>query len=210
MTTSTSAPDPRRWWALFLLCTAQFLVILDTSIVGIALPALQRALGFDAAGLQWIFNAYVVAFGGLLLLGGRLADLFGPRRLFGTGFVVLTAASLIAGIATTGSTLLIARAVQGAGAALIAPAALSMVMRLFAARPPELRKALGFWGASAAAGGTAGVFLGGVITRVAELALDVPDQRSRRRDSSCSRPTRGLPRGTAAAWQRRPRRCCDW
>ena len=85
MSTSTSAPDPRRWAALFLLCTAQFLVILDTSIVGIALPALQRALGFDAAGLQWIFNAYVVALGGLLLLGGRLADLFGPRRHFGIG-----------------------------------------------------------------------------------------------------------------------------
>ncbi|MBA2538029.1 MAG: MFS transporter [Deltaproteobacteria bacterium] len=164
MTQSTLGADPRRWWALFVLCTAQFLVILDTSIVGIALPALQRALGFDAAGLQWIFNAYVVAFGGLLLLGGRLADLFGPRRLFATGFGVLTLASLVAGIATTGTTLLIARAVQGAGAALIAPAALSMVMSLFAARPGELRKALGFWGASAAAGGTAGVFLGGVIT----------------------------------------------
>jgi EmrB/QacA subfamily drug resistance transporter len=164
MTQASSNPDPRRWWALFLLCTAQFLVILDTSIVGIALPALQRALGFDAAGLQWIFNAYVVAFGGLLLLGGRLADLFGPRRLFAIGFGVLTAASLVAGLATTGTTLLIARAVQGAGAALIAPAALSMVMGLFAARPNELRKALGFWGASAAAGGTAGVFLGGVIT----------------------------------------------
>jgi EmrB/QacA subfamily drug resistance transporter len=160
----TSNPDPRRWWALFLLCTAQFLVILDTSIVGIALPALQRALGFDAAGLQWIFNAYVVAFGGLLLLGGRLADLFGPRRLFAIGFGILTAASLVAGLATTATTLLIARALQGAGAALIAPAALSMVMGLFAARPNELRKALGFWGASAAAGGTAGVFLGGVIT----------------------------------------------
>src|SRR5512139_1889005 len=116
----TTTPDPRRWWALFLLCTAQFLIILDTSIVGIALPALQRALGFDAAGLQWIFNAYVVAFGGLLLLGGRLADLFGPRRLFGTGFVVLTVSSLVAGLATTGTTLLVARAIQGAGAALIA------------------------------------------------------------------------------------------
>jgi EmrB/QacA subfamily drug resistance transporter len=162
--TLASSPDPRRWWALFLLCTAQFLVILDTSIVGIALPALQRALGFDGAGLQWIFNAYVVAFGGLLLLGGRLADLFGPRRLFATGFGVLTIASLVAGIATTGTTLLIARAFQGAGAALIAPAALSMVMSLFGARPAELRKALGFWGASAAAGGTAGVFLGGLIT----------------------------------------------
>ena len=160
----TTQADPRRWWALFLLCTAQFLIILDTSIVGIALPALQRALGFDAAGLQWIFNAYVVAFGGLLLLGGRLADLFGPRRLFAIGFFILSAASLVAGIATSGTTLLVARAVQGAGAALIAPAALSMVMALFAARPTELRKALGFWGASAAAGGTAGVFLGGVIT----------------------------------------------
>ena len=164
MTQATSGPDPRRWLALFLLCTAQFLVILDTSIVGIALPALQRALGFDPGELQWIFNAYVVAFGGLLLLGGRLADLFGPRRLFALGFGVLTAASLVAGLATSGATLLIARAVQGAGAALIAPAALSMVMGLFAARPAELRKALGFWGASAAAGGTAGVFLGGVIT----------------------------------------------
>jgi EmrB/QacA subfamily drug resistance transporter len=160
-----SVPDPKRWWALFLLCTAQFLVILDTSIVGIALPALQRALGFDAAGLQWIFNAYVVAFGGLLLLGGRLSDLFGPRRLFGIGFAVLTGASLVAGLAGSGSTLLIARALQGAGGALIAPAALSMVIGLFGARPAELRTALGFWGASAAAGGTAGVFLGGVITQ---------------------------------------------
>lgn len=165
MTSSHLPPDPRRWWALFLLCAAQFLVILDTSIVGIALPALQRALGFDGAGLQWIFNAYVVAFGGLLLLGGRLADLFGPRRLFGLGFGVLTAASLVAGLADDATTLLIARAIQGAGAALIAPAALSMVMGLFSARPQELRKALGFWGASAAAGGTAGVFLGGVITQ---------------------------------------------
>ncbi len=166
MTTSTSipAPDPRRWWALFLLCSAQFLVILDTSIVGIALPAIQRALGFDAAGLQWIFNAYVVALGGLLLLGGRLSDLFGPRRVFAAGFIGLTAASLFAGLATTPAMLIATRAAQGVGAALIAPAALSMVMQLFAARPAELRKALGFWGAAAAAGGTAGVFLGGVIT----------------------------------------------
>lgn len=162
---SASSPDPRRWWGLFLLCAAQFLVILDTSIVGIALPALQRALDFDAAGLQWIFNAYVVAFGGLLLLGGRLADLFGPRRLFAIGFGILTISSLVAGLANTDTTLLIARAIQGAGAALIAPAALSLVMALFAARPNELRKALGFWGAAAAAGGTAGVFLGGVITQ---------------------------------------------
>ncbi len=159
-----SSPDPRRWLALALLCAAQFVVILDTSIVGIALPAIQRALGFDAAGLQWIFNAYVVALAGLLLLGGRLADLFGPRRLFTAGFAVLTGASLVAGLAGGPATLLVARGVQGAGAALIAPAALAMVMALFAARPAELRRALGFWGAAAAAGGTAGVFLGGVIT----------------------------------------------
>lgn len=110
------------------------------------MPAIQRALGFDAAGLQWIFNAYVVALGGLLLLGGRLADLFGPRRLFAGGFVVLTAASLLAGLATTPFMLIATRAAQGVGAALIAPAALSMVMALFAARPAELRKALGFCG----------------------------------------------------------------
>jgi EmrB/QacA subfamily drug resistance transporter len=164
VTTKTSAPGPRRWWALVLLCTAQFLVVLDTSIVGIALPALQRSLGFDAAGLQWIFNAYVVAFGGLLLFGGRLSDLLGPRRLFSAGFGTLIASSLLAGLAESATTLLFARAVQGVGAALIAPSALSMVMALFAARPQELRKALGFWGASAAAGGSAGVFLGGVIT----------------------------------------------
>src|SRR5512138_3401667 len=110
--------DPRRWWALFLLCTTQFLVILDTSIVGIALPALQRALGFDAAGLQWIFNAYVVAFGGLLLLGGRLADLFGARRLFAAGWLILLVGSLLAGIAPEVWVELTGRAVQGVGAAL--------------------------------------------------------------------------------------------
>src|SRR5512138_985188 len=116
MSANPPSVDPKRWWALFVLCAAQFLVILDTSIVGIALPALQRALGFDAAGLQWVFNAYVVAFGGLLLLGGRLADLFGPRRLFATGFGVLTASSLIAGLAQSTSTLLVARGLQGVGA----------------------------------------------------------------------------------------------
>src|SRR5512139_4310886 len=120
----TTTPDPRRWWALFLLCTAQFLIILDTSIVGIALPALQRALGFDAAGLTWVFNAYVVAFGGLLLLGGRLSDLFGARRIFGTGWAILAVGSLVAGLAADPTTELVGRAVQGAGSALIAPAAL--------------------------------------------------------------------------------------
>jgi EmrB/QacA subfamily drug resistance transporter len=156
--------DPRRWWALAALCAAQFLIILDTSIVGIALPALQRELGLDAAGLAWVFNAYVIPFGGLLLLGGRLADLMGARRVLVSGFIVLTGASLAAGLASSGASLLAARAIQGAGAALIAPAALALIMTLFAARPAELGRALGFWGAAAAAGGTAGVFLGGVFT----------------------------------------------
>src|SRR5690348_18412324 len=96
---ASPAPDPRRWRALGLLSVAQFLVILDTSIIGVALPAIQDALGFSPAGLQWVFNAYVIAFGGLLLVGGRLADLLGARRVFATGFAVLAAASLLAGLA---------------------------------------------------------------------------------------------------------------
>lgn len=159
-----SRPDPKRWMALALLCAAQFIVILDTSIIGVALPAIQTQLGFSPGGLSWIFNAYVIAFGGLLLLGGRLSDLFGARRIFTTGFVILTAASLLAGLANSQELLLTGRALQGVGAALIAPAALTIVMRLFAHNGAELGKAFGFWGAAAAAGGSAGVFLGGVIT----------------------------------------------
>ncbi len=159
-----SRPDPKRWMALALLCAAQFIVILDTSIIGVALPAIQTELGFSPGGLSWIFNAYVIAFGGLLLLGGRLSDLFGARRIFTTGFVILTAASLLAGLANSQELLLAGRALQGVGAALIAPAALTIVMRLFARNGAELGKAFGFWGAAAAAGGSAGVFLGGVIT----------------------------------------------
>nr|WP_295888670.1 MFS transporter [uncultured Devosia sp.] len=159
-----SRPDPKRWLALALLCAAQFIVILDTSIIGVALPAIQTELGFSPGGLSWIFNAYVIAFGGLLLLGGRLSDLFGARRIFSAGFVVLTAASLLAGLATSQEVLLAGRALQGVGAALIAPAALTILMRLFAHNGAELGKAFGFWGAAAAAGGSAGVFLGGVIT----------------------------------------------
>ena len=159
-----STPDPKRWMALALLCAAQFIVILDTSIIGVALPAIQTQLGFSPGGLSWIFNAYVIAFGGLLLLGGRLSDLFGARRIFTTGFVILTAASLLAGLAHSQELLLAGRALQGVGAALIAPAALTILMRLFAHNGAELGKAFGFWGAAAAAGGSAGVFLGGVIT----------------------------------------------
>jgi EmrB/QacA subfamily drug resistance transporter len=157
-------PDPKRWKALALLCAAQFIVILDTSIIGVALPTIQAELGFTDEGLSWIFNAYVIAFGGLLLFGGKLADVFGARRIFLSGFGIMTASSLLAGLADSQSVLLTGRALQGVGAALIAPAALTILMRLFGHNPAELGKAFGYWGASAAAGGTAGVFLGGVIT----------------------------------------------
>jgi EmrB/QacA subfamily drug resistance transporter len=157
-------PDPLRWKALALLCAAQFIVILDTSIIGVALPTIQTALDFTPEGLSWIFNAYVIAFGGLLLLGGRLSDLLGHRKVFMAGFLTLSLASLLAGIAPNREVLIAGRALQGVGAAMIAPSALSILMTLFAARPAELGKAFGFWGAAAAAGGTAGVFLGGVIT----------------------------------------------
>lgn len=158
-----TTPYSKRWAALFLLCTAEFLVIMDTSIIGVALPAIKADLGYSQTGLQWIFNAYVILFGGFLLLGGRLSDLFGARKIFMWGFAILTSASLLAGVAWSESTLNIGRALQGLGSAFIAPAALTLVLSKFT-DPKELNKALGFWGASAAAGGSAGVFLGGAIT----------------------------------------------
>ena len=159
---TTSVYD-KRWTALAILCTAQFMVIMDTSIIGVALPAIKADLGYSQSGLQWIFNAYVIVFGGLLLLGGKLSDLFGARKIFMWGFGILTGASLLAGAAWSEASMNIGRGLQGAGSALIAPAALTLVMSMFT-DPKELAKALGFWGASAAAGGSAGVFLGGVIT----------------------------------------------
>lgn len=165
MNQALSLPDPRRWKALVLLCIANFMVIMDTSIIGVALPVIKESLGYTQANLQWVFNAYVIFFGGLLLLGGRLSDLFGQRRMFMWGFSILTLASLLAGLAWNEESLNIGRALQGFGSALIAPSALTIVMMLFSGNPKELGKALGFWGASAAAGGSAGVFLGGVITQ---------------------------------------------
>jgi EmrB/QacA subfamily drug resistance transporter len=164
MSARSAPPAGRRWWALALIATAQFMVIMDTSIIGVALPRIQADLGFSQESLSWVFNAYVVGFGGLLLLGGRLSDLFGARRLFSTGWVVLLAGSAVAGAAGNVGVELAGRAVQGVGAALIAPAALTLLMMLFGAEPRELTKALSLYGAAAPAGGTAGVFLGGVIT----------------------------------------------
>jgi EmrB/QacA subfamily drug resistance transporter len=162
--TNKVIPNPRRWKALGLLSLAQFLVILDTSIIGVALPTIQQQFGFTQGDLQWVFNAYVIVFGALLLLGGRLSDIMGQRKIFIIGFVILTVGSMIAGLAPSGIVLIAARALQGIGAALIAPSALSLVMSLFGNNKSEMNKATGIWGASAPAGGTAGVFLGGIIT----------------------------------------------
>ncbi|MFD7865742.1 MFS transporter [Streptomyces sp. NPDC059783] len=165
---SAPAPaSPRRWTALALIALAQFMVIMDTSIIGVALPEMQSALGFSQEDLSWVFNAYVVAFGGLLLLGGKLSDVFGAKRLFVTGWAVLAAGSAVAGLAGEAWVELTGRAVQGAGSALIAPAALTLLMTLFGGRPQELTKAFALYGAAAPAGGTAGVFLGGLITQYA-------------------------------------------
>lgn len=161
---AVASPDARRWKALFLLCFAQFMVIMDTSIIGVALPAIKEALGYSQDNLQWVFNAYVIFLGGLMLLGGRLSDLFGQRKIFMFGFLILSLASLLAGLAWSEASMNTGRALQGLGSAFILPSALTIVMILFGHNPKELGKALGFWGASAAAGGTAGVFLGGVIT----------------------------------------------
>ncbi|NUS57995.1 MAG: MFS transporter [Streptomycetaceae bacterium] len=160
-------PNPRRWAALALIALAQFMVIMDTSIIGVALPDMQTDLGFSQENLSWVFNAYVIAFGGLLLLGGRLSDLFGAKRMFTAGWVVLGAGSLVAGLAGAVWVERAGRAVQGAGAALIAPSALTLLMMLFGGNPKELTKAFALYGAAAPAGGTAGVFLGGLITEYA-------------------------------------------
>lgn len=152
-----------RWWALVALALAQFLVVLDASIVNIALPTMGAELRLDPNALSWAITAYVLPFGGLLLLGGRLGDRFGHRRMFLLGVAGFALASAAAGLANSGAWLLASRALQGASAALLAPAALALVTRLFAS-PGDRAKALGIWGAVAGIGSVAGVLLGGVLT----------------------------------------------
>ncbi|MDP9347232.1 MAG: MFS transporter, partial [Actinomycetota bacterium] len=160
-----AAPDTSRtkWLALALLATTQFVIILDASIVNVALPSIGRALDFAQDDLAWVVNAYTLTFGGFLLLGGRLADLLGRRRLFIIGLIVFSLASLLGGLAQSDLWLIAARALQGLGAALVSPAALSIVTNTFA-EGAERNKALGVWGAVAGSGGAAGVLLGGVLT----------------------------------------------
>jgi EmrB/QacA subfamily drug resistance transporter len=162
MTTSQEFRE-KRWQALVLLCSAQFVVVLDASIVNVALPSIGDALDFSQANLPWVVNAYVLTFGGFLLLGGRTADLLGRRRVFMAGLLLVAIASLLAGFAATEGQLIAARAAQGLGAAIISPAALSIVTTTFS-DGAERNRALGVWGAVAGSGGAAGVLLGGVLT----------------------------------------------
>jgi EmrB/QacA subfamily drug resistance transporter len=157
-----NTPDPRRWWALALLCGAFFMVILDGTIVLVALPSIAADLGFSEQGLQWVLSAYALTFGGLLLLGGRAADLLGRRRLFMTGVLLFTAASLLCGLAWSPAALLAARVVQGAGAAIMTPTALSIISTTFP-EGSERNKALGIWGALGGIGATAAWLIGGPL-----------------------------------------------
>jgi EmrB/QacA subfamily drug resistance transporter len=160
--TLTSEPR-RRWSALALIVTAQFMVILDVAIVNVALPSIKSDLGFSQTSLQWVVSAYAIMFGGVLLLGGRLADLLGRRRLFVVGLAVFTISSLLCGIAWSEASLIVFRAVQGLGGALLAPAALSLLMTTFA-EGRERNLALGIYAAASGSGAATGVLLGGVLT----------------------------------------------
>jgi EmrB/QacA subfamily drug resistance transporter len=158
-----SGSDSRKWIALVLLCATQFLVVLDVAIVNVALPSIQTALDFTQENLQWVVSAYTLTFGGLLLLGGRAADLLGRRRVFLVGLAVFSLASLACGLSQSDTFLIAARTVQGVGAAIISPAALSILVTTFR-EGAERNKALGIWGAIAGIGGAAGVLLGGILT----------------------------------------------
>src|SRR5437763_1934765 len=159
-------PDPLRWKALTVVCAAFFMTVLDVSIVNVALPSIGKSLHFSREDLQWVITAYAITFGGLLLLGGRAADLLGRRRVFLAGVAVFTGASLLCGLAWSEGVLIAARAIQGLGAAIISPSALSIVTTTFE-EGAERNKALGIWGAIGGSGAAVGVLAGGVLTKYA-------------------------------------------
>src|SRR6187200_2257248 len=158
-----SSVPRKNWFALALLCTVQFMVVLDIAIVNVALPSIKTDLGFSQENLQWVISAYALVFGGFLLLGGRMADLLGRRRLFLSGIVLFTVGSLLCGFAWSEGALIGARVIQGLGAAVITPAALSILTTTFR-EGRERNIALGAWGAVGGFGAAAGVLLGGVLT----------------------------------------------
>ena len=216
--------DPNRWKALAVICAAFFMTILDVSIVNVALPSIGRSLHFSQANLQWVITAYAITFGGFLLLGGRAADLLGRRRIFLVGVVVFTAASFVCGLAPNESVLIASRAVQGLGAAIISPAALSIVMTTFE-EGSERNKALGIWGAMGGAGAAVGVLAGGVLTKylgwewiffvnvpvgILAFSLTPPlrarEPRRRARARPTSRARSPSPPGSRCSCTRSPRR----
>ena len=160
--TTPGMDDRKRWLALLLVCAAQLMIVLDGTIVNVALPAIQSSLGFSEVSLSWVVNTYLLTFGGFLLLGGRAGDLFGRRRVFMLGLALFTLASLFCGLATSQALLVAARAVQGLGGAIIAPAALSIIITTFT-EPADRARAMGIWGFVVSGGGTIGVLLGGVL-----------------------------------------------
>src|SRR3954454_15154785 len=205
MRSGSTPVSVNRWATLVVVCLAQFMVILDATIVNVALPSIQHGLHFSSANLQWVINAYTLMFGGFLLLGGRAADLFGRRRLFVAGVALFSIASLINGFATSSDMLIAGRALQGLGGALVSPAALSIITTTFA-EGSDRTKALGVWSAIAAGGGAFGLLLGGVLTQtlswewiffvnvpvgIATLALAlryVPESRSAQRHATADVP----------------------
>ncbi|MBV8956765.1 MAG: MFS transporter [Solirubrobacterales bacterium] len=164
--TTLSVRPASRWLILVIACLAQFMVVLDATVVNVALPSIQRGLHFSAANLQWVVNAYTLIFGGFLLLGGRAADLLGRKRLFAAGVALFSIASLLNGLAQSEGMLIIGRGLQGLGGALVSPAALSIITTTFTDQE-DRTKALGVWSAIAAGGGAVGLLLGGVLTDLA-------------------------------------------
>src|SRR5438093_9628647 len=160
---STELHDRKRWIALAVIVAAQFMVVLDVAIVNVALPSIKTDLHFTQESLQWVLTAYSIMFGGVLLLGGRMADLIGRRRMFMAGLALFTVSSLLDGLAWSEGSLIAFRALQGLGAALLSPAALSILTTTFK-EGRERNIALGVWGAASGSGGAAGVLLGGVLT----------------------------------------------
>jgi EmrB/QacA subfamily drug resistance transporter len=158
-----NATSTRRWWVLAVLVAAQFMVVLDVAIVNVALPSIKTDLHFSQESLQWVITAYAIFFGGVLLLGGRLADLLGRRRLFMIGLTIFTVSSLLDGLSWSAPSLIVFRSLQGLGAALLSPAALSILTTTFS-EGRDRNVALGIWGAASGSGGAAGVLLGGALT----------------------------------------------
>ena len=198
-----------RWLALSSSASGDLMIVLDVTIVGVALPSIREDLGFTETSLAWVVNAYLLTFGGFLLLGGRLGDLFGHRRLFLIGTTLFTLASLACGLANSQELLMGARAVQGLGAAVVSAVALSLMMTLFT-EPADRAKAMGIFGFVASGGGSIGVLLGGILTDslswhwifLVNVPVGVLVVASR--SSSCRRPAAWLPNGASTSRARSP------